>query len=225
MRRMIWLCAAVIAASGRGAFADDDHDASARDALREAAGQDELGCARALAPITWSLSALSDDLRDEVKASFARCLAAAERHYKQIKSGGCRLKIAGAISATAAPRAMVPRGAKAACVALFPGKPDVEVTSPDYDTGAGCPRAELVWSSGKRQHRVLAFAGGPLADPVWCCRLDSVAAGNLDGQTVVRISGDGHPCGGGTAYEATDALYSWNGTALDSPIDLSIDYH
>jgi hypothetical protein len=219
------VCAAVIAASGRGADADPDADASARDALREASGKDGLECARALAQDTWWLSALSDDLRDEVKDRFDRCRVAAEQPYKQIKSGACRLKVPGAISTTAAPRALIPRGAKAACVALVPGSPGVKTTSPDYDVETVCPRLELVWSTGKRRHRALAFDSGPLANPAWCCNLGSIAAGTLDGQTVIRISGEGHPCGGGTAYEATDAVYLWNGTALASPIDLSIDYH
>ena len=110
-------------------------------------------------------------------------------------------------------------------MALVPGSADVKTTSPDDSLAVVCPRVELVWSTGKRRHRALAFDGGPLADPAWCCHLDSVAARMLDGQAVVRISGSGHPCGGGTAYEATDAVYPWNGTALASPIDLSIDYH
>jgi len=75
------------------------------------------------------------------------------------------------------------------------------------------------------RRRELAFDGGPLNDTSWCCNLESIAADTLDGKTLVRVSGVGYPCGGGTAYEASDALYEWNGKSLASPLDISIGFH
>jgi hypothetical protein len=116
----------------------------------------------------------------------------------------------------------VPRAAKAACLALVPGAARAE---PSESYAIVCPRIALVWSAGGLHRRELAFDGGPLADELWCCKLDWIAAGKLDGKTLVRVGGSDHPCGGGTAFQETDAMYEWNGRSLASPTDISIAYH
>jgi hypothetical protein len=169
----------------------------------------------------WRLSMVSDgDLTEAVETRFNRCNDELEAQYAAIEPRDCGLNIRDAIATTAAPAALVPRAAKGACLALVPGS--VKAQTPGDIV---CPRVALVWSAGGLHRRELAFDGGPLNDTSWCCQLESIAAGTLDGKTRVRISGSGHPCGGGTAYEATDALYEWNGKSLASPLDISIGFH
>ena len=91
--------------------------------------------------------------------------------------------------------------------------------------GIRCPRIALVWQAGGLHRRELPFDGGPLGDEGFCCNLESIAAGILDGKTMIRVDGGGRACGGGTAVEHTQALYEWNGKSLASPLDLSIDFH
>lgn len=91
--------------------------------------------------------------------------------------------------------------------------------------GIRCPRIALVWLAGGLHRRELPFDGGPLGDEGFCCNLESIAAGILEGKTMIRVDGGGRACGGGTAVEHTQALYEWNGKSLASPLDLSIDFH
>ncbi|HEX3762101.1 MAG TPA: hypothetical protein VHW23_25545 [Kofleriaceae bacterium] len=232
MRGLLLLCAAGIAYPARAHAEPRDSDAgpvaSARRELQEAEALaqrgDHLACARLLAPIMWQLTAVSDaDLAAEIEHTFQRCNTGLDRRFRRIKPGECRLKIDGAIAKAAAPAALLPRGTKSACLALVPGPPR-KTALPGHE-GDVCPRVALVWSAGKLRRRELLFDSGPLGDELWCCHLDSIAAGTLDGHTVVRISGTGHPCDGGTAVEASDALYQWNGSALVSPMDMSIEFH
>jgi hypothetical protein len=182
-----------------------------------------LACAQALAPIRWRLSMVENgDLIEAVETTFNRCDEELEKQYEPIEAKGCDLEIEDAIAVTAAPPRLVPRAAKAACLALVPGSSGIQ--APD-DGSRVCPRVALVWSAGGLHRRELRFDGGPLGDDGWCCNLESIAAGTLDGKTLVRVGGSGHPCGGGTAYEATQALYEWNGKSLASPLDLSIAFH
>jgi hypothetical protein len=202
-------------------------NARASGALREAERYESQGnffeCAQELAPIKWRLSMVEDgDVSDAVEATFNRCQEALEKQYEPIKATDCPFEIEGAIAATAAPSRLVPRAAKAACLALVPG---AAKTEPSDGYAIVCPRVELVWSAGGLHRRELAFDGGPLGDELWCCKLDWIAAGKLDGKTLVRVGGSNHPCGGGTAFQETDALYEWNGRSLASPTDISIAYH
>lgn len=151
-----------------------------------------------------------------------RCEEALAHQYERVKPTGCPFEVEGAVAVTAAPSRLVPRTAKAACLALMPGSTR---TQPPDAYEIVCPRIALVWSAKGLHRRELASEGGPLHDELWCCKLDWIAAGDLDGKTLVRVGGSDHPCGGGTAYQATDALYEWNGTSLASPTDLSIGYH
>lgn len=182
-----------------------------------------LECAQALAPITWRLSTVDNgDLVEAVEKTYNRCDDELEKQYEPIGAKDCELDVEDAIAVTAAPPRLVPRAAKAACLALVPGSSRTEAAN---DVGAVCPRVALVWSAGGLHRRELRFEGGPLGDDGWCCNLESIAAGTLDGKTLVRVGGSGHPCGGGTAYEATQALYEWNGKSLASPLDISIGFH
>jgi hypothetical protein len=186
-----------------------------------------LECERVLAPESWSLSRLSDDLGEAVRLKLERCTEAADKRYAAIKASRCPLKISDAIASTAAPRAMLPRGAGAACLALVPGM-HPRSRSPDDSVlrDVVCPRVALVWRVGaKLERRQLALDGGALDDDDLCCNLESIEAGVDSGQTLVRVAGAGHPCHGGTAYEATNVIYAWTGKALASPLDLSVGFH
>jgi len=227
MRGLLLLCAVGLAYPARGAYADTldlERVASARGDLERAKRLDDLECTQLLAPIVWQLTALRDgDLEEAIQRTFDRCSAALDQRYERFKPGGCRLKIAGALSTTAAPAALRPKGAKAACLALVPGPP--RKAALEGHKRNVCARVALVWSARGLKRRELTFDGGPLADESWCCNLDTIAAGTLHGHTVVRVTGSGHPCDGGTAVEGSDAFYQWNGKALVSPTDISIDFH
>lgn len=109
-------------------------------------------------------------------------------------------------------------------VALMHAKPR-PANNPEFRE-ATCPRVALVWRVGaKLKQRELAVEGGAADDDDLCCQLTSISAGTLDGQTQVRVSGAGHPCRGGTAYDGTDVIYTWTGKALASPLDLSVWFH
>lgn len=236
MRGLLLLCAVGIAYPGQAADASPPQGRAdppervdeARSDLRRAQAHEQAGdaleCVRELAPVVWQLTALEDEaLEDAIQKTYDRCSAAAGRNYENIKPRVCRLTIDGAIAATAAPAVLVPKRAKAACLALVPGPPRKDAL-PGHE-GNVCARVALVWSAKGLQRRELTFEGGPLADDVWCCNLDAIATGRLDGHTVVRVSGSGHPCDGGTAVQGSDALYQWNGKSLVSPKDLSVEYH
>ena len=205
-------------------------DAQAQNALRSAerleSDGDYLECERELAPETWWLSRLSDELGDAVQRKLESCSEAAHKRYAAIKPTTCRLEISDAIASAAAPRAMVPKGAGAACLALVPDThPTPQPPDPVF-RHVVCPRVALVWRVGaKLERRELAVNGGALADDDLCCNLESIGSGADSGSTLVRVGGAGHPCHGGTAYEATDVIYTWTGKALASPLDLSVDYH
>lgn len=239
---LVVICALAMLYAGRDVRADanvsdDDVDATSAEsraanirasgaldrAEKDESQGDYVECARELAPIMWRLSMVSDgDLTEAVEITFNRCNDELAAEYAGIAPRDCGLNIRDAIATIAAPAALVPRAARGACLALVPG---TARTQPADDFGVVCPRIALVWSAGGLHRRELAFDGGPLDDTSWCCKLESIAAGTLDGKTLVRVSGVGHPCGGGTAYEATDALYEWNGKSLASPLDISIGFH
>lgn len=224
MPRLHWIAALGIVLASRGARADDDddsYDAYAAGAVRsaeqhEAAGE-YLECVQELAPVTWQASRLTNgDIESRLDDTLARCREQHEAEHRWITADKCHVKIDDAIASIAVPRAMAPKSAKRACLALMPGPPE-----PD-----ACPRLELVWKTARGvQRRRLAVDGGGLADDLWCCKLDSLGVGRHDGDIWVSVAGTNHPCGGGTAYESNSTLYRWDGKALTSPVDQTVAYH
>jgi hypothetical protein len=190
-----------------------------------------LECARLMAPLSHPRSGLQESANDKlVKAiefNLDHCSKAFDAKYAAIKSGGCSLTIEHAIATAAAPEAVVPKGAAAACVALVPGKRGPKAADEDPEVrDVVCPRVALVWKTTKGLERQeLAGGDGVLGDDGVCCNLSSIAAGAMDGKILVRVRGQGRDCSGGTADSASDAFYEWKGRALTSTLDASVGFH
>lgn len=210
---------------------EGDVDAAAWVASDLAAAYDQNGqyleCARLMAPLSHPSSRVaSGKLQKAIEYNLDHCRKAIDKRYESIRPGGCPLKIAGAIATAMAPPALAPKGAAAACLALVPGPPASKPPPADGDEHeVVCPRIALVWGVGKAERRELAADSGGLVDDSVCCNLGAIAAGALDGKTLVRLRGQGRDCNGGTADAATDVFYEWNGKALAAPIDVSVSFH
>lgn len=198
----------------------------------EKAGQ-LVECQRLMAPLSHPSSGLrdagGDKLARAIEHNLDRCSKALDAKYVAIKRGGCALTVDHAIAAAAAPPAMVPRGASAACVALVPGVPAPR--GPDDDPEVRdvvCPVVALFWKGARPtlERQALSPGGsGPLGDDSVCCNLSAIAAGAIDGKTLVRVRGQGRDCSGGTADTASDMFYEWSGTALRPSLDASVGFH
>jgi hypothetical protein len=191
-------------------------------------------CQKLLGPLTYPRSAVQQSGDDKLIRAIAynleRCSKGLEARYAAVKPGGCTLSLGRAIATAAAPAALVPKGASAACVALVRGKPAAK--GPDDDPEARdvvCPRVVLAWkgASAGLEYQDLSGSdpGGALGDDSVCCNLKSLAAGTVGGKTLVRVRGHGRDCSGGTADSASDAFYEWNGKGLATAFDASIGYH
>ena len=151
-----------------------------------------------------------------------------------IKSAHCRIPIEGAIATAAAPRAMAPEGATAACVALIPGKRPPDASKDEYVLV--CPVVALVWKGAKgaveRKElptRSDPAESAPFPDPLdeedFCTGLTSIAVGAMDDKRFVRVSGapDEH-CQGRQCLHigSVDMFYEWNGKLLVPALDLTL---
>lgn len=190
-----------------------------------------LECARLMAPLSHPRSGLqesgNDTIVNAIEFNLDHCSKAFDAKYAALKSGGCSLTIDDAIAIAAAPAAVVPKGAAVACVALVPGKRGPKSAGEDPEVrDVVCPRVALVWKTAKGLERQeLTGGGGVLGDDGVCCNLSSIAAGTMDGKTLVRVRGQGRECSGGTADIASDAFYEWKGRALTSTLDASVGFH
>lgn len=191
-------------------------------------------CQRLLGPLSEPRAAVQrsgdDKLIHAIQYNLDHCSKALDARYAAVKPGGCTLSLGRAIASAAAPPALVPKGAAAACVALVHGK--AAPKSPDDDPEARdvvCPRVVLAWKGAKPslelQDLTGSDPGGALADESVCCNLSTIAAGTVSGKTLVRVRGHGRDCNGGTADADTDMFYEWNGKALAPGINASVSYH
>jgi len=189
-----------------------------------------LECQRLMAPLSHPKSGLqeagNDKLVKAIQYNLDRCSKALDAQYAALKPGGCTLTIDHVISAAAAPASVVPKGATAACVALVEGTRPAGASAEDSDDVV-CPRVALVWKGARPalERSELTSKGGALGDDSVCCNLSSIAAGTLDGKTLVRVRGQGRDCSGGTADTASDVVYEWKGTALTKTVDVSVGFH
>jgi hypothetical protein len=199
----------------------------------EATGQ-FIECQKLLGPLTYPRSAVQQSGDDKLIRAIAhnldRCSKGLEARYATVKPGGCTLPLSRAIATAAAPAALVPRGASAACVVLVRGKPAAKGSDDDPEArDVVCPRVVLAWKGGKPglEYQDLSGSdpGGALGDDSVCCNLTSIAAGAVGGKTLVRVRGHGRDCSGGTADSASDAFYEWNGKGLSPAFDASVGYH
>jgi len=194
-------------------------------------------CQRVLAPLSHPSSGLhesgSEKLVKAIEHNLDHCSKALDAKYAAIKPGGCTLTIDHAIAAAAAPAAVVPKGATAACVALLHGKRPPKAPDDDPESrDVVCPVVAVIWKGAKpaleRQDLPSGSAsgsGGALGDDSVCCNLSSIAAGTMDGKTLIRVRGHGRDCSGGTADSASDTFYEWTGSALRSALDASVGFH
>jgi hypothetical protein len=192
-----------------------------------------IECQRLMAPLSHPRSGLqeagNDKLVKAIQHNLDRCSKGIDARYAPIKAGGCSLAIDHAIATTAAPPALVPRGASAACIALVHGKPVPK--GPDDDPEVRdvvCPVVALIWKGPRpalERQELTAGGSGPLGDDSVCCNLSSIAAGAMDGKTLVRVRGQGRDCSGGTADTAADMFYEWSGAALHPSLDASVTFH
>jgi hypothetical protein len=191
-------------------------------------------CQRLLGPLAYPRSAVQqsgdDKLIHAIDYNLDRCGKALDAKYAPVKPGGCTLPLGRAIASAAAPAALVPRGAAAACVALVHGKPAPK--GPDDDPDARdvvCPRVALAWKGAKAGLELQDLSGsdpgGALGDDSVCCNLSSIAAGTVGGKALIRVRGHGRDCSGGTADTASDVFYEWNGKALSATLDASVGFH
>jgi hypothetical protein len=192
-----------------------------------------LECERLMGPLSHPRSGLQESGNEKlVKAieyNLDRCSKAFDARYAAIKPGGCTLAIDGAIATAAAPPALVPKGAAAACVALVPGKRAAKTADDDPEVrDVVCPVVAMVWKGAKaklERKELTSDGAGALGDDSFCCALSSIAVGTMAGKSLVRVRGEGRECSGGTADAASDTFYEWNGTALIQAIDASVVFH
>jgi hypothetical protein len=193
-----------------------------------------IECQRLLGPLRDPRSAVGqsgdDKLIRAIEHNLDRCSKGLDARFAAIKTGGCTLSLGRAIATAAAPAALVPRGASAACVVLVHGKPAAKGADDDPDSrDVVCPRVVLAWKGARPsldyQDLSGSDAGGALSDDSVCCNLRSIAAGTLGGKTLIRVRGQGRDCNGGTADSASDAFYEWNGKGLGPAFDASVGYH
>ena len=191
-------------------------------------------CQKLLGPLTYPRSAVQHSGDDKLIRAIAhnldRCSKGLETRYAAVKTGGCTLPLSRAIATAAAPAALVPRGASAACVVLVRGKPAAKGSDDDPEArDVVCPRVVLAWKGAKAglEYQDLSGSdpGGALGDDSVCCNLTSIATGTVGGKTLVRVRGHGRDCSGGTADSASDVFYEWNGKALSPAFDASVGYH
>jgi len=191
-------------------------------------------CQRLLGPLSDPHAAVqrsgNDKLVHAIAYNLDHCSKAFDARYAAVKPGGCSLSLGRAIATAAAPPALVPRGASAACVALIHGKPAAR--RPDDDPEARdvvCPRIVLAWKGAKPSLELQDLSGsdlgGALGDESVCCNLSSIAAGAAAGKTLIRVRGHGSDCNGGTADSEADMFYEWSGKALTPGINASVSYH
>lgn len=199
----------------------------------EKAGQ-FVECQKLLGPLTYPRSAVQqsgdDKLIRAISHNLDRCSKGLDARYAAVKTGGCTLPLGRAIATAAAPAALVPKGASAACVALVRGKPAAKGADDDPESrDVACPRVVLASKGAKAdldyQDLSGSDPGGALGDDSVCCNLTSIAAGTVGGKTLVRVRGHGRDCSGGTADSASDAFYEWNGKGLAPAFAASVGYH
>jgi hypothetical protein len=174
----------------------------------------------------------ADRLFKAVDHNLSGCRKRLDAEYA-IKSGGCRISIDGAIATVAAPRALMPEGAAAACVALVPGKRPPTAKEDEY--APACPVVALIWrgASGAVEREELPTAGpdaphqrssDPLNEVDFCTGLSSIEVGTKDGKSLVRVSGApdehcrGHQC---LHIGSVDVFYEWNGEVLTPALDVT----
>jgi hypothetical protein len=160
-----------------------------------------------------------------------RCAKGLDAEYA-IRSDGCRISIDGAIATAVAPPGLAPEGARAACVALVPGKRPPDATD---DTPDPCPVVAVVWKGARgaiarkelpvEEHEPTDhYLPNPLDEIDFCHGLSSIARGTKDGKSFVRVGGapDGH-CQGKQCLHIgwVDVFYEWNGHALTPALDLT----
>ncbi len=191
-------------------------------------------CQRLLGPLSSPRSAVheagDDKLIRAIEHNLDRCSKGLDARYAAVKTGGCTLPLSRAIATAAAPAALVPKGASAACVVLVKGKPAAKGSDDDPESrDVVCPRVVLAWKGAKAgldyQDLSGSDPGGALGDDSVCCNLTSIAAGTVGSKTLVRLRGHGRDCNGGTADSASDAFYEWNGKGLSPAFDASVGYH
>lgn len=193
-----------------------------------------IECQRLLGPLSSPRSAVQqagdDKLARAIEHNLDRCSKGLDAKYAAVKAGGCTLSLGRAIATAAAPPALVPKGASAACVVLVHGKPAAKSADDDPESrDVACPRVVLAWKGARPsldyQDLSGSDAGGALNDDSVCCNLKSIAAGTAFGKTLIRVRGHGRDCNGGTADSASDAFYEWNGKGLSPAFDASVGYH
>jgi hypothetical protein len=191
-------------------------------------------CQKLLGPLTYPRSAVQHSGDDKLIRAIAhnldRCSKGLETRYAAVKTTPCTLPLSRAIATAAAPAALVPRGASAACVVLVRGKPAAKGSDDDPESrDVTCPRVVLASKGAKAgldyQDLSGSDPGGALGDDSVCCNLTSIAAGTVGSKTLVRVRGHGRDCSGGTADSASDAFYEWNGKGLSAAFDASVGYH
>jgi len=175
-------------------------------------------CIQLIASLSlWDPEGGADKLFKAVEHNRARCRKGLDAKYA-IRSGGCRISIDGAIATAAAPPALVPKGAAAACVVLAPGKRPPNVT--EDDPVVVCPVVALVWkgANGAVERKELPSEGYDVLDNNLICRgLSSIAVGTDTGKGLVRVGGH---CSSKN-LSALDVFYAWNGEALTPVLDLT----
>ena len=193
-----------------------------------------LDCQRLLAPYTHPSSPTTNTakLHKALQHNLEQCGKALDTKYAAIKAGKCSLPLDHAVASAALPAALVPKGASAACIALLPGTPSTAKKSDDDPSlrDVVCPVATLVWKTDKLERQPLTLVpgtdtAGPLDDDSVCCNLSAIAAGTLDGKTLVRVRGGGRDCNGGTADTDSDMFYELAGKTLKPAVDASVAYH
>ncbi len=187
-------------------------------------------CERLMAPLSHPKSGLrepgNEKLVKAIEFNLDYCSKALDAKYAAIKPGGCALTVDKAIATAAAPPALVPKGASAACVALLRGVRPPRSADGDPDVqDVVCPVVAVVWKGARAVERKDLPAGtGALADESFCCNLSALAAGTQGGKTLIRVRGQGLICGGGDGDRANDMIYEWNGSALAPALDASVTF-
>lgn len=189
-------------------------------------------CALMLAPLTWPTSQLqaedgsADKVNKAIEFNFNKCRQAYGQAMGFTKlSRECPLKLAPDIfAAIAVPAGFLNPEPSQACVGL-------QRTSQNLDAGQtdACPRLVKLVAEDKSATKITPIAvipGGPsLVSESDCCNITQLELGISKGKNLIRFTGSGRDCQGGTASMEYDEYYIFQPGISQKVGDLNLGFH
>lgn len=198
---------------------------------------DFVECLQILGPLTtphppWSI--YSFELEETKVGKAIRynedlCSKAYEAQQRDFRSDRCSI-VENSDLAIEVPREAVPQDIEVVCLTLKGGADYQEferaIDEDENEPAKLCPSVVMVSRKrGKTTEVQLRASEGPLADTSNCCNLEELSIAVRDGKQLVRVTGGGRNCFGGTADVTLDAVYNWQGERLGLIRDSSVVNH